>query len=181
MVVVTYGTSAEESVRREPKGGLTAVKVGVTIMAGLCAAALVAAMVASQQETPAHFKSELVSYNKVRAMAGRRQRTTMLETEDMPESADGEAEDDPDTGGYECCWKAPNAKLASTSVASKVGPNGWGAKADADASVQHYQNVLGEVPEWVFKGTADHEWKGYKDVTDQDWYQNTYPAGEGGI
>jgi hypothetical protein len=49
----------------------------------------------------------------------------------------------------------------STTVASKVGPNGWGLKADADGSVDHYSNALGEVPEWVFTGEADHDWKDY--------------------
>ncbi len=52
-------------------------------------------------------------------------------------------------------------------MASKVGPNGWGLKADADGSVDHYSNALGEVPEWVFTGTADHAWKDYDGVYDQ--------------
>merc|ERR1712127_449642 len=135
------------------------------------AAALVAAMVASTQDTPNEYKSELESYNKV-------QYTTML-AGDIGDAADG-VDDDQTGDGYECCWHAPNPLLASTSVASQVGPNGWGAKADADSSVQHYENALGEVPDWVFKGTADHEWKDYDTVYNQDWYKNTYPAGEGG-
>eukprot|EP00960_Hanusia_phi_P072301 767753-Hanusia_phi.AAC.4 len=65
----------------------------------------------------------------------------------------------------------------STTVASKVGPNGWGSKEDSD----HYNNALGEVPEWVFKGTADHQWKDYDSVYGQQWYENTYPSGESGI
>ena len=69
----------------------------------------------------------------------------------------------------------------STTVASKVGPNGWGLKADADGSVDHYSNALGEVPEWVFTGEADHDWKDYDGVYDQDWYENTYPSGESGM
>ena len=52
-------------------------------------------------------------------------------------------------------------------MASKVGPNGWGLKADADGSVDHYSNALGEVPEWVFTGSADHAWKDYDGVYGQ--------------
>jgi hypothetical protein len=72
-------------------------------------------------------------------------------------------------------------RIFSTTVASKVGPNGWGEKADADGSVDHYSNALGEVPEWVFTGSADHDWKDYDGVYGQDWYENTYPSGESGI
>jgi hypothetical protein len=28
---------------------------------------------------------------------------------------------------------------------------------------------LEQVPDWVFKGTADHDWKTYDDVYNQDW------------
>jgi len=155
---------------------LNTLKATSAILAGLMAAAMVAAMVASQQANPDHFKSELASFQKV-------QRTTMLDHLDAGDSADGEYDDQEPTSdhGYECCWKAPNPLLASTTVASKVGPNGWGAKADADGSVDHYENALGEVPEWVFTGEADHEWKDYDGVYDQDWYENTYPSGESGM
>ena len=71
--------------------------------------------------------------------------------------------------------------LASTTVASKVGPNGWGEKPDADGSVDHYSNTLGEVPEWVFTGSGDHDWKDYDTVQNQEWYENTYPSGESGM
>jgi len=47
--------------------------------------------------------------------------------------------------------------------------------------VDHYSNALGEVPEWVFSGKADHEWKDYDGVYDQTWYENTYPSGESGM
>jgi len=39
----------------------------------------------------------------------------------------------------------PPPPACSTSVASRVGPNGWGNKADAEGSVDHYTNALGEV------------------------------------
>jgi hypothetical protein len=181
MVNVNYGTAEEVQMRDESKKGVNAVKISVAILAGLMAAAMVAASSAAMKETPAHYRSELVSYNKMMARRGvTQQRRTML-SGDAEDSADGEAEDQADTGAYECCWHAPNSKLASTSVASRVGPNGWGSKTDDEASVNHYTNVLGAVPDWVFKGTADHDWKSYSDVTDQQWYQNTYPAGESGI
>lgn len=181
MVNVNYGTAEEVQMRDESKKGVNAVKISVAILAGLMAAAMVAASSAAMKETPAHYRSELVSYNKIMAKRSvSQQRRTMLHG-DATDMADGVAEDQEDTGGYECCWKAPNAKLASTSVASQVGPNGWGSKTDDEASVNHYTNVLGAVPDWVFKGTADHDWKSYSDVADQQWYQNTYPAGESGI
>ena len=61
----------------------------------------------SVQATPAHFRSELESYQKV-------QRTTMLDHLDPGESADGDYPDQEPTSehGYECCWKAPNPLLA---------------------------------------------------------------------
>eukprot|EP00286_Rhodomonas_abbreviata_P007609 CAMPEP_0181322930 /NCGR_PEP_ID=MMETSP1101-20121128/19496_1 /TAXON_ID=46948 /ORGANISM="Rhodomonas abbreviata, Strain Caron Lab Isolate" /LENGTH=171 /DNA_ID=CAMNT_0023430887 /DNA_START=18 /DNA_END=533 /DNA_ORIENTATION=+ len=171
MAVITYG-AVQDNVAPVAKGSsstaVASLKVAGTILMGLMAAALVAAMVASSQNTPNEYKSELESYNKL-------QYTTMLD-----DPADG-VDEDQAGDGYECCWHAPNPALASTSVASQVGPNGWGAKADADASVQHYENALGEVPEWVFTGTADHEWKDYDTTYNQDWYKNTYPSGESGI
>mmetsp|Transcript_4451 Transcript_4451/g.10755 ORF Transcript_4451/g.10755 Transcript_4451/m.10755 type:complete len:176 (-) Transcript_4451:115-642(-) len=175
MAVISYGAVQENVApvaETKNTNAVTSLKVAGSILMGLMAAALVAAMVASQQETPAHFKSELASFTKLQ----------MTKLEDFPagDPADG-VDADQEGDGYECCWHAPNAALASTSVASKVGPNGWGEKADADSSVPHYENVLGEVPEWVFKGEADHEWKDYNSVYSQDWYKNTYPAGEGGI
>jgi hypothetical protein len=176
MVSVSYGSSTEAARAEHKVPVLSTLKATSAILAGLMAAAMVAAMVASSQASPAHFKSELVSFQKV-------QRTTMLDHLDPGESTDGEYSDqEPTTDkGYECCWKAPNPLLASTTVASKVGPNGWGLKADADGSVDHYSNALGEVPEWVFTGTADHEWKDYDGVYGQDWYENTYPSGESGM
>ncbi|EKX33033.1 hypothetical protein GUITHDRAFT_166563 [Guillardia theta CCMP2712] len=142
-------------------------------LAMLMAGAALTALVAHSQYNSSGVRTELASMN-------RRQRFTMLDHLDAGESADGEYEDQ--TGdGYECCWHAPNPKLASTTVASKVGPNGWGSKADADGSVDHYTNALGDVPEWVFKGTADHQWKDYDSVYGQQWYENTYPSGESGI
>ena len=154
------------------------LKATSAILAGLMAAAMVAAMIAAQPATPDSFKSELVSYQKVTG-----QRTTMLDHLDPGEGADGEYPDQEPTSknGYECCWKAPNPLLASTTVASKVGPNGWGEKPDADGSVDHYSNTLGEVPEWVFTGSGDHDWKDYDTVQNQEWYENTYPSGESGM
>jgi hypothetical protein len=29
--------------------------------------------------------------------------------------------------------------------------------------------VGAQVPEWVFQGKADHDWKSYDDVYNQDW------------
>eukprot|EP00287_Rhodomonas_sp_CCMP768_P017486 CAMPEP_0202808770 /NCGR_PEP_ID=MMETSP1389-20130828/1243_1 /ASSEMBLY_ACC=CAM_ASM_000865 /TAXON_ID=302021 /ORGANISM="Rhodomonas sp., Strain CCMP768" /LENGTH=176 /DNA_ID=CAMNT_0049479191 /DNA_START=24 /DNA_END=554 /DNA_ORIENTATION=+ len=176
MAVISYGTVQDSVAPAAEKKASTAVvslKIAGSILMGLMAAALVAAMVASQQETPNEFKSELASFTKLQL--------TRLE-EDFPagDGVDG-VDADQEGDGYECCWHAPNENLASTSVASKVGPNGWGAKPDADGSVPHYENALGEVPEWVFKGEADHEWKDYDGVFNQEWYQNTYPSGESGI
>jgi hypothetical protein len=47
--------------------------------------------------------------------------------------------------------------------------------------VDHYSNTLGEVPEWVFTGSGDHDWKDYDTVQNQEWYENTYPSGESGM
>ena len=38
-----------------------------------------------------------------------------------------------------------------------------------------------QVPQWVFQGTADHQWKSYDDTWQNLETQNTYPTGEGGI
>ncbi|KAJ1470820.1 hypothetical protein T484DRAFT_1917152 [Baffinella frigidus] len=178
MVAVSYGTATGVTPVVEKRASMAPLKMAAGIMAGLMAAAMVAAMVTSQQESPAHFKSELLAYRKVVGQ------TQMLDSKDFAENADGEDVDDENTAGdgaYECCWHAPNAALASTSVASRVGPNGWGNKADADGSVDHYTNALGEVPDWVFKGTADHQWKDYDEVFNQEGFKNSYPTGEGGI
>jgi hypothetical protein len=48
------------------------------------------------------------------------------------------------TTGF-CCKELVLIALNSTKVASRVGPNGWGNKADADGYVKHYENVLGAV------------------------------------
>ena len=60
---------------------------------------------ATAQETPAHYRSELVSYNKIRA-----QRTQMLHG-DVANNADG-VDENQEGDGYECCWQAPNSALA---------------------------------------------------------------------
>mmetsp|Transcript_31018 Transcript_31018/g.48610 ORF Transcript_31018/g.48610 Transcript_31018/m.48610 type:complete len:174 (+) Transcript_31018:1-522(+) len=173
--MASYGTVAPSEAPQRGSSASRTLVLAASAIFGLMAVAALAAVAASQQATPNHFKSELESYTKLRQV----QRLTMLD-EELPENADGE-DVDQEGDGYECCWHAPNPALASTSVASKVGPNGWGLKPDADGSVPHYENALGAVPDWVFKGTADHEWKSYDDTWNQDWYENTYPSGESGI
>ena len=54
--VITYGTAEETAHRENSKQAVNAVKVGVTIMAGLMAAAMLAAMSASVQVSSVPFQ-----------------------------------------------------------------------------------------------------------------------------
>ena len=116
MVAVSYGTApVGVTPAVEKRTSMAPLKMAAGIMAGLMAAAMVAAMVASQQQSPAHYKSELLSYQKVMG-----QQTMMLKgEEDYPENADGEDVDQEvvtDDGAYECCWHAPNPALARSAA-----------------------------------------------------------------
>ena len=110
MVAVSYGTAAGSPPVAEKRASMAPLKIAAGIMTGLMAVAMVAAMAASQQETPAHFRSELLAYRKVMA----HQRTTMLDEKatEYPAGADDIDVDQVNDGSLECCWHAPNAALA---------------------------------------------------------------------